>query len=292
MGRLVCVLAMTHNPRIFASAAVGGAAEGDTGAVGAAGGPEAAAALALFSDLGRRLASARPDRLVVVANDHLNNFSLDLSPAFCVGVGTSCEGPFWYEEELMRVPHCRPDLDAGLARDLLQVCAAGGPDLAQTHDFRLDHAFCVPLALLRPASELPIVPVFTNTFAYPLPSAVRFFALGRAIAELVRCRPAAERLAVLTSFNLSLEVGGPLMGRRDDAFNEQALRWMRAGDAASIVALPVDRLLAAGNSTAEFLNYSVALGLVGHRVPDCLEFVRVPAWGDCPAAMWSLDGSF
>src|SRR5207245_2157385 len=40
-------------------------------------------------DMGRTLAAAAPDALVVVADDHLNVFSFDAVPALCVRVGRS-----------------------------------------------------------------------------------------------------------------------------------------------------------------------------------------------------------
>src|SRR6266704_1149131 len=45
--------------------------------------------IAVVGDMGRELASPRPDALVVVADDHLNVFSFDAVPAMCVRVGRS-----------------------------------------------------------------------------------------------------------------------------------------------------------------------------------------------------------
>jgi protocatechuate 4,5-dioxygenase beta chain len=244
---------------------------------------------ALFGELRRRLAETRPDRLIVLSNDHLDNFFLDTMPQFCVGLAAEAAGPFWYEAEVMHIPAYQATLDPGLAQDLLEVGVRERIDFAQAHDFVLDHAFCVPLSQLRPERDLPVVPVFTNVFAYPLPSERRYFEVGQAIAKLVRERPRDERIAFVSTFNLSVDVGGPKMGKRDTDFDREALELMLAGRAEAILTrLPVERLVAAGNSTPEFLNYCATLGVVEDRPPDLLEYRLVPAWGGCPAVFWDM----
>ena len=47
------------------------------------------ALIAVVHDMGRDLLAARPDALVVVADDHLNVFSFDAIPAMCVRIGRS-----------------------------------------------------------------------------------------------------------------------------------------------------------------------------------------------------------
>src|ERR1051326_3304968 len=41
--------------------------------------------------MGGRLAAAKPDALIVVADDHLNAFSFNAVPALCVRIGTSVQ---------------------------------------------------------------------------------------------------------------------------------------------------------------------------------------------------------
>ena len=276
MAQLVAAVAMTHNPRIFWNAA---------GADDAA----RAEVFGLFGELRRRLADSRPDRLIVVSNDHLDNFFLDTMPPFCVGVGDHAAGPFWYEAEVMHIPAYQARLDRALAEDLLDIGVRQRIDFAQAHEFTLDHAFCVPLSQLRPEADLPVVPVFTNVFAYPLPTERRFFDVGQAIKALVAGRPRGERIAVVSTFNLSVDVGGPKMGKRDADFDREALELIRAGRAEAILErLPVARMLQAGNSAPEFLNYCATLGVVEDRPPDLVEYRLVPAWGGCPAVFWRL----
>ena len=48
-------------------------------------------------------------------------------------------------------------------------------DLAAAHELRLDHSLVVPLHFLNPSMELPVVPIYTNGFASPLPLATSLF---------------------------------------------------------------------------------------------------------------------
>ncbi len=276
MGTLTAVVAMTHNPRIFWN--YQGADEESRRAVEAT-----------FGELRRRLAGARPDRLIVVSNDHFDNFFLDTMPQFCVGLAARAQGPFWYETEVMNIPRYHASIDVDLAEHLLDLGVRRRFDFSQSHEFGLDHAFCVPLSVVRPEEDLPIVPLFTNVFAYPLPSERRFFELGQLIKQLVRERPKEERVAVVATFNLSVDVGGPKMGKRDADLDGLALELIRAGRVEEILTrLPVERLAEAGNSTTEFLNYDAVLGVVEDRPPDFFEYRLVPAWGGVPAVAWSL----
>ena len=46
-----------------------------------------------FHELGTRLAVARPELIVMLVNDHLQNFPYSSLPAFCVGLADSYEAP-------------------------------------------------------------------------------------------------------------------------------------------------------------------------------------------------------
>lgn len=274
MGKLVSAVSMTHNPRIFWNAE--GAPEADRKAVYA----EFAAAKA-------EIEASQPDVVIVVGNDHLDQFSLDNMPAFAVGVADEAKGPFWYEREVMRLPVYEGPVHRGFAEDLLWAGTESAIDLGRIGEFRVDHAFTVPLSQVTPSGTIPIVPVFTNTFGYPLPLNQRFFKLGEVVRDLVVNRPEHERVALVASFNLSVDVGGPLMGKRSRDFDERALLLMEAGDVDHLVNdYPPARLVGYGNSTAEFLNYLAVLGAVGERQPDRVWYRLVDGWGGCPVVMW------
>src|SRR4051812_22523309 len=127
------------------------------------------------------LTRAEPDVLVMVGSDHFHQLWLDNMPQFLVG-----KAPFydanWYNEELSA--HI---LREGIDRDF---------DLAFSNELRIDHSITCPIITLRPEADLPIVPIYTNIFAPPLPRPKRFVQLGEALREIVEQWPSDLRVAI------------------------------------------------------------------------------------------------
>jgi protocatechuate 4,5-dioxygenase beta chain len=125
--------------------------------------------------------------------------------------------------------------DRGLPRDA-DPRAPGRPrdcDLAFSNELRIDHSITCPITTLRPQADLPIVPIYTNIFAPPLPQPKRFVAVGRTIRELVESMPGDQRVAVIGTGHLSLELGGPRQfgpHGPDPEFDRKAVEWIATGD--------------------------------------------------------------
>src|SRR5213595_2011571 len=85
-------------------------------------------------DMGRTMLDARPDALIVIADDHLNVFSFDAIPAFCVRIGQSVEkmqqeGAIEFDKALDELP-VRYALHEELANSILERGLESGFDLA------------------------------------------------------------------------------------------------------------------------------------------------------------------
>ena len=76
--------------------------------------------------------------------------------------------------------------DRNLSGHLLRGGLDAGFDLAFSNELRLDHSVTCPIITLRPQNDLPVVPVYTNIFAPPLPQPKRFVELGQAPARAGR----------------------------------------------------------------------------------------------------------
>src|SRR3954467_8102626 len=100
----------------------------------------------VFKALGalkKRLAAARPDVVLILANDHVENFYLDVVPPFTVFTGTEARGHFAGQD------YCYPGHPA-LARALLEEGLRLGVDIAYSQQAHLGHSFVVPLHFLLP----------------------------------------------------------------------------------------------------------------------------------------------
>ena len=276
MATIVSAIASTHNPRIFWNRD-----QADP--------TDLAGLYATFDKVRGMLAETKPDLIVGVANDHLDNFFFDNLPTFAVGTGPVAEGPFWYETEVMNLPRYRANVHQGLANHLLRQGIDQGIQFSQVHDFKIDHAFPVPLSFVRPEEDLPMVPIMTNAFGYPIPPNDRWYQLGQFLRRSIEAWPGNERVVVIGSFNMTVEVGGPKMGNYNFDLQRWMLDQMRAGNRDDILkTLTVPRLIEEGNSTSEFLNYVTMLGVVETTKPTFIEHKPVKGVGTCPVAFWNL----
>lgn len=276
MATIVSAVASTHNPRIFWNRDQAEKAEME----------RLEAAFATVRDL---LAESRPDVLVVMANDHIDGLFFDNMPTFSVVTSPRAAGPHWYEAEIMKLPTYDAAVATEGARRLLRSGREEGIYFSELRNFKVDHAFTLPLSYIRPKADLPIIPIVTNTFGYPLASQDRWFEFGAFLRNEIAHWPREMRVAVVASFNLAVEVGGPLAGKTDPAFTRWLTEQMAAGNAEEMVrTLTVPNLVRQGNSTAEFLNYIALLGVLGDQPPGFIETKPVQGVGTCPVAYWTL----
>jgi protocatechuate 4,5-dioxygenase beta chain len=199
-----------------------------------------------------------PDAVVIVASDHFHQFFHNNMPQWIVGRMTSYEGTFYNEEREFNLPRVKLGGNRQLSTDIIEAGFDNGFDFAFSDDLRLDHACVVPSLISQPSLDIPIVPVLTNCGAPPIPKGERFVALGPALRKAIEASTAVERVAVVVSGNLSLEVGGPeqmMPYSVDPEFDVQAMDWLTGRDFDSLVAdSTYERLMTHGNTSFQFLN--------------------------------------
>src|SRR2546427_6807239 len=165
-----------------------------------------------FHELRRRLAAARPDVLVMLVNDHLQNFAYNNLPAFCVGLAASYDAPSEGGAQLMRLPPRKIRGSPAWGMALLEAGLAAGIDFAYSYEIESWDELSVPLHFLMPEGDVPIVTVYTNCGAPPLPTPRRCREVGAFVGEFIRSRPARERIALVGTGGPSPPVGTPATG--------------------------------------------------------------------------------
>src|ERR1700729_143234 len=155
------------------------------------------------------LTRARPDVLVMIGSDHFHQLWLDNMPQFLVGKAPFYDANYYNEEREFGLPKLLLTGHEDLSAHILRQGLDKGFDLAFSNELRVDHSITCPIFTVRPQNDLPIVPVYTNIFAPPLPRPERFVQLGQALRDIVDGWPSDLRVAIIGTGHLSLELGGP-----------------------------------------------------------------------------------
>ncbi len=121
----------------------------------------------------------------MVGSDHFHQLWLDNMPQFLVGKAPYFDANFYNEEREFGLPRMTLPGQEDLAAHILRNGLDADFDLAFSNELRIDHSITCPIITLRPQADLPIVPIYTNIFAPPMPQPRRFVELGRTIRELV-----------------------------------------------------------------------------------------------------------
>jgi protocatechuate 4,5-dioxygenase, beta chain len=206
----------------------------------------------------------------MVGSDHFHQLWLDNMPQFLVGKAPYYDANYYNEEREFGLPRMLLPGDEELSAYLLRQGLDEGFDLAFSNELRVDHSITCPLITLRPAADLPIVPVYTNIFAPPLPQPRRFVELGKALRRMVEAWPSDKRVAIIGTGHLSLELGGPRQfgpHGPDPEFDRKAVSWIAAGDLDSALAdVSLDSLWLPGNATHGFMDFMLMMGVAGENV--------------------------
>jgi hypothetical protein len=224
-----------------------------------------------YAAIAKEIAAVAPDVLVIFTDDHFNTFFLDNFPTFAIGIAEATAGP----NDQTPMPRYRVAVPGSLAAHIRDSAIARGFDVSLVQDFEVDHAVMVPLHFLTPDMKIPVLPIFINCLAPPLPSAQRCLALGEAVRDAVAAWPQPLRVAAIGSGSFSLEIGGPKIPIGNRAACTPDPQWsQRVQDLLNDVRIDdlvaeatTERMLRAGNIGGELLNWIALLGVIGAHKP-------------------------
>jgi hypothetical protein len=254
MAKLVLAAGVPHPPRLVREIA-------DS--------PVELRAASLMKQVRRYVEKAAPDVIIEVDSDHFVNFFYNNVPAFCVGLAEEAEGP---QEIWCPMPRYVVKGHVPLARGLLSYGLRSNFDLAAAEELRLDHSVVVPLHFLNPNMEIPVVPLYTNGFAAPTPTARRCYSVGRMVRRFIDQWGENLRVAIIASGCFAQDVGGPLRGWTDEEWSTTVANLLETGRYQTLARrATAQRMAAAGNNSTELLNWITLTGAVGFTRPLFLE---------------------
>ncbi len=170
------------------------------------------------------LAREKPDVVVVFYNDHGLNFFLDKMPTFAVGAAPQYRN----DDEGWGIPTLPPFKGIPeLSWAIIDHLIARDFDVVTCQEMLVDHAFTVPLKLFWPDGDAPpAVPVVINTVQFPLPSAKRCYAMGRAVGEAISAWDKDLKVVTIGSGGLSHQLEGERAGFINKPFDLKFLQSM------------------------------------------------------------------
>lgn len=214
-----------------------------------------------FDRLTERVAHAKPDFLIVIYDDHLDNFFLNAFPTFALGAadsyGIADEGIGGYHDA--PVPGA-PDLSRRLADGLVSE----GFDLTVCYgDMMLDHGAAIPVPRVAGADLPPIIPLAVNCVWPPMPSAKRCWILGQAIRREIASWSTDISFGVIGTGGLSHQLDGKNFGEIIEDFDREMLALFAGPKRSASRALSASDLKRGGDGAMELLNWTVVAGIVG-----------------------------
>lgn len=222
-----------------------------------------------FAALRAQIDAVKPDAVFIIGDDQNELFSSSLIPSFAMFVGAEAEGTYsitWIGEKpqdnWIKLP-CH----AAIAKIALNGLVERGFDLAYAEklvpqarpELGIGHAFTrISRVMEFIESGIPIVPIFTNAYHPPLPSAARCYALGQALRDVFKNRP--ERVAIYGSGGLSHDPRGPRAGEVDEKLDRWVLDRLAQGDDAALKRLFTPDIACFGAGTGEIRNWVAVAG--------------------------------
>jgi protocatechuate 4,5-dioxygenase beta chain len=224
------------------------------------------------------LGDKKPDVVVMFYNDHGLNFFLDKMPTFAVGAvaqyNNADEG--W---GIPTLPPFKGEVD--LSWQIINTLIGKDFDIVTCQDMLVDHACTLPLKLFWPTGEAPvtIVPININTVQFPLPSAKRVYALGKAVGEAIAAWDSTQKVVVCASGGLSHQLDGERAGFINKEFDLQFMDSLVSNPEWATQFSTLDLVEKTGTQGVELLMWlamRAALTVAGPRVKEVHRNYHIP----------------
>lgn len=213
---------------------------------------------ATMGRIGDGLRALKPDLVLLISNEHGDQFILDAVPSFMVHCGARAKGhdghAGWWS------------VDGSSGYDLVRALQDESFDPAFTLDAELGTSFTIPWAFLGWERTFPVLPLFVNAYVPPQPLPERCFDFGKALHRAVARM--GRRAVLIASGGLSHYPGtaryaspGP-----DLDFDRRAYAAIEAGNFRTLLASDAEALDRTGNVEAR--SWLMLAGALGERRPD------------------------
>jgi aromatic ring-opening dioxygenase catalytic subunit (LigB family) len=259
MGQIVGAFATVHAPQIFVRPPSEVPEQLD-------------ADIAAMRVIGKELDELKPDAVVIIGSDHLETFFLSSVPTFAVIAGEYTRAHFANKD--YRIKTHLP-----LAEDILNKLVADEFDMSYSQDALLGHSFAAVFEWIIEGRDIPVVPIFLNTYLPPLPTPRRCEKLGKSLANIIAGRP--ERVVIIASGGMSHYPGTWKYPQPAYDFDYWAIAQLERGNMDALLKLSAEQLDEVGNT--EMLPWYPMFGAIGSVPGELITYQ--PTWHHGHAVM-------
>lgn len=259
MGQIVGAYATVHAPQLFVRPPTEVPEQLD-------------ADIAAMKLIGKDLDELKPDAVVIIGSDHLETFFLSSVPTFAVIAGETSKAHFATKSYNMK-------MHLPLAEDILDKLVRAEFDMAYSQDALLGHSFAAVYEWIIADRDIPVVPIFLNTYLPPLPTPQRCEKLGKEIANIIAGRP--ERVVIIASGGMSHYPGTWKYPQPAYDFDYWAIAQLERGNIGALLELSAEQLDEVGNT--EMLPWYPLFGAIGAQPGELITYQ--PTWHHGHAVM-------
>lgn len=230
-----------------------------------------------FEHIARRIKELKADTIIIVGDDHYENFGPHCIPR-CLIVTGDIDLSAHAQTLGMEggaIPNNEP-----LATHILQTGYAQGIDWSFAKSLDVDHSVAIPYHMsVKRYPEMSIIPIYLNCVVMPVIGNRRAYQIGQSIFTAVGSWSGDERIVVFGTGGISHWVGGPGMGHVNEEFDRRVLDMIEKGDTEGLIALPDEMVLTeAGNGALEIKNWICALGALANTKAETFAYEAIPQW--------------
>jgi 2,3-dihydroxyphenylpropionate 1,2-dioxygenase len=233
---------------------------------------------AAMQKVGDDIRALKTDLLIVMTNDHGDEYVVGCVPPFVVHCGNRAQGSHkhrgWW--------NLRGDMGYEIVRGLMRE----GFDPAFTLDAPLTTPFTIPLEFMGYPREFPFLPIFINSYVPPQPSVERCYRFGEALNDVVG--RLGLRAVFIASGGLSHFPGTPQYPNPDVKTDQVIYERLAAGNLRHLLSYSDEALDRTGN--VESRSIAVLAGALGERKPNITAWE--PSWHHTYAVFgWTSDAA-
>jgi protocatechuate 4,5-dioxygenase beta chain len=212
------------------------------------------------------LKEIKPDVAILVYNDHGCDFFFDKYPTFAIGAAN--EYPIGDEGFGTRpLPPVKGNAEFSWA--LCEHLIYNEFDITVCQELMVEHGFLVPMNLLFPNDPdwpIEVVPVQVNVIQHPLPTAMRCYRLGQAIAQAVDSFDDDKKVVILGTGGMSHQLHGARFGYLNSEFDNWFMDQIESNPTALTNMTHQELMEKAGAEAVELIMWLVMRGAMNEKV--------------------------